>query len=573
MRRLVVGTSSFDMAVSSGAVKRQTYEDFRLERTAFCRNHYVDTREAGLITFITTVWNTDIEFLRTLTESMLAQSGGYDFQWLILDNGSNNPSTIAFLNTLTRYHFIRLERVEVNLGIIGGMRYCLERATSSYIAPLDSDDILVPQCVSIVTQALREAEYPPLLYSDEDKIDGGAYRDPYFKPDWDPVLFVNSCYIAHLCAIDRKMALSLGVYDDPGTEGSHDWDTFTRFMIAGHQPVHVPEVLYTWRMHHGSTAGNIHSKPVVYDSHQRVLGKFIADRGSQYFELTASALFGGMPDWSIARKHIDPRPVVTIIMIESSLASVNFKLTIDDYAGHSIKVIPIGSSLAGLRALVQESANIRGAVHLIWDQVSVIGADFLWEGLGLLELFPDAVMVGGRIKSDREDILAAGEYFGFGNGCGSPDRGRSVNDPGYFAQMWKPHSVSAVSSQNAIVDAAFLLETLDALNTADQPASLFHLGAWCGAHARRTNKRIIYSPFLFGSAPDQWSSRVEERERRAFAQSNWDLFPETTLYSRRLGLNAENAYRPVPEDVRTAHLDFLARRFGIHPAASGASAS
>ena len=31
-----------------------------------------------------------------------------------------------------------------------------------------------------------------------------------FKPDWDPVLFSNSCYTAHLSVVDRRMALALG---------------------------------------------------------------------------------------------------------------------------------------------------------------------------------------------------------------------------------------------------------------------------------------------------------------------------------------------------------------------------
>ena len=55
-----------------------------------------------------------------------------------------------------------------NLGIVGGMRACLERATGRYIAPLDPDDLLAPDTVRVVTHALRAAGYPPLAYTDED---------------------------------------------------------------------------------------------------------------------------------------------------------------------------------------------------------------------------------------------------------------------------------------------------------------------------------------------------------------------------------------------------------------------
>ena len=52
--------------------------------------------------------------------------------------------------------------------------------------------------------AAARANYPALVYSDEDKLRDGRHVDPFEKPDWDPVLFRNCCYIAHLCAIRRE---------------------------------------------------------------------------------------------------------------------------------------------------------------------------------------------------------------------------------------------------------------------------------------------------------------------------------------------------------------------------------
>src|ERR1700683_3358576 len=113
---------------------------------------------------------------------------------------------------------------------------------------------------------IQSNNYPPLLYSDEDHLLGNLTIDPYFKPGWDPVLFVNSCYIAHLCAIDRRLGERLGIYTDSETNGYHDWDSFTRFVRAGYTAVHIPEVLYSWRMHPNSTAANSASKDYIYTS-------------------------------------------------------------------------------------------------------------------------------------------------------------------------------------------------------------------------------------------------------------------------------------------------------------------
>ncbi|MEJ0070476.1 MAG: hypothetical protein WDO24_19145 [Pseudomonadota bacterium] len=71
-----------------------------------------------------------------------------------------------------------------------------------------------------------------MLYTDEDKLYGARHCYPYFKSDWDPVLFVNAAISAHLCAFDRGQALALGVWSDRRYEGCHDWDA-VHALLAG----------------------------------------------------------------------------------------------------------------------------------------------------------------------------------------------------------------------------------------------------------------------------------------------------------------------------------------------------
>ncbi|WP_420100946.1 glycosyltransferase [Bosea sp. (in: a-proteobacteria)] len=564
-RRVIVGVSSFEEAQARAVVPVPPYEQYRCDRIVACERLYLDRREPGLLSFVTTVWNTDVTFLKALTESLLAQRGGIGFEWFVLDNGSTEPATIAFLETLRAYDFIRLDRVETNLGIIGGMRYCLERAGGRYILPLDSDDYLYPQCVSIFTAAIQQSGYPALLYSDEDKLQDGVYRDAYYKPDWDPVLFVNSCYIAHLCAIERRLALSLDVYGDPETEGSHDWDSFTRFMVAGHKPVHIPEVVYSWRMHPQSTAGNFRSKPVIYDSQLSVLRRFLAAAQEPgKYEIVRSPLFDETPDWWISRRRFDPRAITTIRLIDDyQPRPAPSRLPPEKGTISPSAEIALSDGLPGLLRNLSAAAEAGALVHLQGEHVVVIGGDWSWEARTMFELFPDCVMVGGRIVSPEQVVLSAGQYFGFGDGCSSPDRGRTTTDPGYFAQMWKSHSVSAVSSDHAVVCAIFLKTVVERLIANRLPASLLHLGAWCGAFARREAKRVIYTPFMHAVTPSGFEIRVTEDEHRAFARFAWDLMPDDTFLSPRLGLNPDSAYRPVPEAMRRSHIESLARRFGI----------
>ena len=503
---------------------------------------YPANQEPGLLSFVSTVWNTPPAFLDILARSMEAQEGGHDFEWYILDNGCTRPDVVAFLAELAERPYVRLERVEKNLGIIGGMRWCLERAKGRYILPLDSDDYLTPDCVRIVTWHLQKHDYPALAYTDEDKLQGATLSGPYLKPDWDPVLFVNSCYIAHLCAIDREKALELGAYTDGAAEGSHDWDTFTRFVLAGHTPHHIAEVVYSWRMHAQSTAANIYSKPVVFDSQRSVLTRFLNGhaKGGQ-FELVKNPMFGETPDWWLRRRRGVRAPGLTTVIVSKDAKPQQPLLRLPAGIDHQVVHVALRDGAAALIAHARTAADAGRLLHVISDEVSPDSDEWFHEAVGHFELFPDTVMVGGRTHSNGE-VMTAGYFFGFGNGCDCPDRGRRLADPGYAAQMWKQHSVSAVSALHAVVQPAFLLRALE--ETAAWTPSLEMLGAWLGASARKHGERVVYSPFISGETKIDWDCLIGEDERRRFVSYALELIPERRLLSPDLGLSRDSAYVP-----------------------------
>ena len=193
-----------------------------------------------LFSLATAVWNTPAEFLRALADSVLDQDLDEGWEWVILDNGSTNQETLAVLDQLRGTPRVSIERSESNLGILGGLRRCLELATGRYLLHLDHDDVLTPDALRVAASHLVANGLPEAFYSDEDKVLGRRQLEPYLKPDWDPVLFSNSCYIAHLCGVDRERALELDAYLDPSTEASPDWDLFTRFVNAGVDPSSHP---------------------------------------------------------------------------------------------------------------------------------------------------------------------------------------------------------------------------------------------------------------------------------------------------------------------------------------------
>lgn len=529
------------------------YEAHRIEALARRRRQASYHQQPGLLSFVTTAYNTTPEFLEALGRSVFHQDGSVNFEWLILDNGSTRVDTRLALQTLGTHPAVRLERVEQNLGIVGGMRFCLERATGRYILPLDSDDLVEPDCVHMLTRFIEDNNYPPLLYTDEDKFDDDRFGGAYFKPDWDPVLFVHSCYIAHLCAIDRVLALQLGSYSNPKVEGCHDWDSFIRFMRAGYQPLHLAEVLYSWRIHSGSTSGNIGSKSFITESHRNVLQDFLDTSAAEHIDLVNSPLFDQNVDWWFRRRRENPRSLQTILIGREPKP---------DGPTSPLLLAPC-SQLIALATLLQTVGS--ELVHLQWQDAQPDDEEWQWESMALLELFPDTVMVGGALH-DGSRIIAGPLVFGFGNGLDSPETGRILADPGDGARMHKPHSVSAVPAAHCVIRTEFLKNFL--AQAGQDGLTVEAIGPWLGAHARELGKRVVYSPFMRARLNPAATATLESHAaaRAEFLSRYWRFVPDQHVYSPHLSLEHGQAYAEAGLAENRLHLKRL--QAGLAPYAT-----
>ena len=521
-------------------------------------------RTSGPFSLLTSAYDTAPKYLHALARSVFSQTVR-DFEWVLLDNGSSHPETLRALAEIGRDRRVRSVRLETNRGIVGGMRACLEAAKGRYVVPLDSDDLLEPDTLQVLGAVLDERGHPPLAFSDEDKVaDDGERFQAYFKPGWDPVLFWNSCYIAHVCAIDRSLALEYGAYDDSGADGCHDWDTFFRFLARGHTPVHVPEVLYTWRLHPQSCAGNIDSKSYIHRSHRHVLGRNLASSGDgERFSLEPSPLFDGTPDWWIRRRHVDPPPIA-LLRIDDGTSGLAAPCESLPGLVEVIDCSPEPESFLGGVEACRRASGDGGLIVLQHAGVMPNGDEWGWDAIGLFERFPDTGVVGGRILSPQGFVWCAGQYFGFDGLVGSPDRGRERPDPGYFAHCLKQRSVSAVSGMLCMVRP----DLLGRFAARRERWSPVLLGAWLGAEACDLGLRVVYTPFLEAriEREELQPTRAPRDEARAFFE-RWGRFvPDQRFYSPHMSLASFEPYAPAFPATRAADLAQALRRWGIETA-------
>ena len=253
---------------------------------------------------------------------------------------------------------------------------------------------------------------------------GTRVLEPYLKPDWDPVLFSNSCYIAHLCGVDRERALELDAYLDPATEASPDWDLFTRFANAGVTPLHIPEVLYSWRIHASSTASNPGAKPYALDDPstsaraiRRVACETSSTSTSRCTPTAQTGSTGGSGAATSTRGHSSASSSARPAESRSSRS-----------ARRSRDPSPSASTTSTNSAGSSRRAAEAGAlVHLLNASAQILRPQWYWEALGLFELHADVAAVGGPIvRSDR--IHSAGDVFGFGPPAGAAPQAGEPHD-------------------------------------------------------------------------------------------------------------------------------------------------
>ena len=169
---------------------------------------------------------------------------------------------------------------EQNGHISAASNTALSMAHGEFIALLDHDDELAEHALYHVALALNEKPALDLVYSDEDKIDAHGQRfGHYFKPDWNPDLFFNQNFIAHLCVYRLSLARAIGGFR-LGYEGAQQWDFTLRFLeqTKPENIYHIARVLYHWRRVAGSVALSADAKPYTTAAGIKALEDHFAGR-------------------------------------------------------------------------------------------------------------------------------------------------------------------------------------------------------------------------------------------------------------------------------------------------------
>jgi len=264
-------------------------------------------------------FETNPEHLKALLESVLCQT--YKQFELIIADASRGKSVENVIMELkqsleTSRHEKTREiskkiiyyRLTKNGGISDNTNEMLKLAKGDYIGLLDHDDLLTPDALYEMQNAIEESilldKQVTLLYSDEDKCDGAGnvFFEEHRKEKFNLDLIMSNNYICHFLVMRAGTLKELQFRKD--YDGAQDYDLVLRYVLKlfrdygedltispsdfrlstnindlfRNKITHVSKTLYHWRCHTGSTAENPESKMYAYDAGLRAIESFLKVR-------------------------------------------------------------------------------------------------------------------------------------------------------------------------------------------------------------------------------------------------------------------------------------------------------
>ena len=419
-----------------------------------------------------------------------------------------------------RLHYVHLKE---NAGIAANTNQALPYAKGEYIGLLDHDDVLTPDALYEMADAIIKAYdrgvKVAFAYSDEDKCDGEEtrYYDPNHKENFNYDLILSNNYICHFLVVRRSVVQTVGGFRRE-FDGAQDYDFIFRCVEQAREVVHVPEILYHWRTHKSSTADNPASKMYAFEAGARAIMAHYERMG-----IAAEKVEKGV-DYGIYHTtfKIKGEPLVSIIIpnkdhsrdLDVCVRSILEKST---YRNLEFIIVENNSTEPETFAYYEEMEEKHPAFHVVtWKEgfnysaINNFGASFAkGEYLLLLNndtelLEPDSIremlgfcqredvgIAGARLLYADDTIQHAGVVIGFGGIAGHTFIGLHKAENSYFHRAMCAQDYSAVTAA-CLMTKKSVFEAVGGLST--ELAVAFNDIDYC-MKVRALGKLVVYAPY------------------------------------------------------------------------------
>jgi glycosyltransferase involved in cell wall biosynthesis len=262
-----------------------------------------------LFSVVTPVYEPPLDVLREMIDSVIGQSFP-DWELVLVDDVSPSRQVRTILReAAARDSRITVVERAVNGRIVAASNDAVAAATGEFLVFMDHDDLLTPNALEAMAEAITAHPEADYLYSDEDKIDAqGEHYDVFRKPEWSPERLRGQMYVGHLSVMRAALVREVGAFRQ-GFDGSQDHDLALRVTERARMVVHVPEILYHWRVVPGSAAGDPNAKPYAWEAGRKAVHEHLARSG-----ISGRAEFGPLPGYYRVIRKSDPALLASIII-------------------------------------------------------------------------------------------------------------------------------------------------------------------------------------------------------------------------------------------------------------------
>lgn len=472
-----------------------------------------------LISIAVPAYQTPVEFLRQMIESLIAQTYG---EWeLCIANASpdNEEMQRVLADYSARDPRVRFHNLKENLGIAENTNRALAMAKGEFTGLLDHDDLLAPNALYEVVKALQEHPLADVLYTDEDKVttELDEHFQPHLKPDFNLDLLRSNNYICHFFVVRKTIVDKVGGFRQE-FDGAQDHDFIFRCVEEASGRVgHVPEIVYHWRTHKASTADNPASKMYAFDAGRRAIEAHLKRVGVE-------GEVSHTPDLGFFRVKypVHGEPLVSIIIpnkdekesLQACIESIREKT---EYQNYEILIIENNSTSEEIFHYYKElsrdpkirllrwkkefnysAINNYGVRHAKGDyllflnnDVTVITPGWIKEMLGVCQR-REVGAVGVKLIYPDNTIQHAGCVIGIGGIAGHMFVDMPANRTGYL------HKASILQDMSAVTAACMMMKrsTFEAAGGFTEKLSVAFNDVDLCLKVRKAGSLIVYDPYV-----------------------------------------------------------------------------
>jgi O-antigen biosynthesis protein len=532
-----------------------------------------DFKIQPLISVIMPTWNSNPQWLKEAIESVRNQIY-QNWELCIADDASTKQSHFKILHDCQKSDSrIKVVFRKENGHISEASNSAIEIANGDFLALFDHDDLLPPDALFRVADSINKNPQAAIIYSDEDKIDSNGKRlEPYFKCDWNYSLFLSQNLVSHLGVFRTNVIKTIGGFRK-GFEGSQDYDLALRAieLVDDSQIVHIPRVLYQWRIHRDSTAKSSGTKPYAVLSARKAIQEHL-----QRIHAVATVEILPIQMYRVKFQLTKKKPFVSIIIptknnkqfLEKCINSLiskscypNFEVLIVDNGSDEPETLKYLEALSDNRKIIilkdarsfnfsainNQAARQSEGEYLCFlnDDTEIISHDWLDEMMSQA-IQPGVGAVGAKLFYPDDTLQHGGVILGIGGVCSHAHKGFPGYDPGYFSRAALVQEFSAVTGACMVVKKSIFLEAglFDEVNL----AVAFNDIDFC-LRIRAEGYRILWTPYselYHYESKSRGDDRTRENEARfrqemSFMMNKWgNILKRDPAYSPNLTLERED---------------------------------